>query len=212
MNFFPTFSKINAYCIVETEHMFDRYTEIGGKEMETNTYEDIEQALIGYKEATATWDKQEYLRQLLAYITPLIKKKIRHYFGYVDEDLLQLGYVRTIELIDNYEMERNILFMGYMKRMLGCYYYDEKRKQVKAGDLVEYDETFMELDYESGYFDIELEDLLKGLSYKERYVVERHIMEKSLLKNVAQELDLSYVYAKELKRNAIKKLRVLICL
>ena len=82
--------------------MFDRYTEIGGKEMETNTYEDIEQALIGYKQATATWDKQEYLRQLLAYITPLIKKKIRHYFGYVDEDLLQLGYVRTIELIDNY--------------------------------------------------------------------------------------------------------------
>lgn len=75
MNFFPTFSKINAYCIVETEHMFDRYTEIGGKEMETNTYEDIEQALIGYKQATATWDKQEYLRQLLAYITPLIRKK-----------------------------------------------------------------------------------------------------------------------------------------
>jgi hypothetical protein len=185
--------------------MFDSYTEIGGKEMETNTYEDIEQALIGYKEATATWDKQEYLRQLLAYITPLIKKKIRHYFGYVDEDLLQLGYVRTIELIDNYEMERNILFMGYMKRMLGCYYYDEKRKEAKAEDLVEYDETFMELDYESGYFDIELEDLLKGLSYKERYVVERHIMEKSLLKKCSSGTRSFLCLCKRIKKKCYKK-------
>ncbi len=178
--------------------------------MEKNTYEEVEQALTGYKEAVDENEKEEYLRRLIEYITPLIKKKIRHYFGYIDDDLLQTGYVRSIELIDNYDTNRNVLFMGYMKRMLGCYFFDEKRKQGKKAESVEYNEEYMEPETELGYFDIELKDLLKGLPKKERYIVQRHIIERGLLKSVAKELDISYVYAKELKRNAIKKLRLLL--
>ena len=72
--------------------------------MENNTYYEIEEALIGYKTAELAIYKQEFLKQLLAYITPLIKKKIKHYFGFIDEDMLQCGYVKSIELIDRYDM------------------------------------------------------------------------------------------------------------
>ena len=178
--------------------------------MEINTYYEIEEALIGYKTAERAIYKQEFLKQLLAYITPLIKKKIKHYFGFIDEDMLQCGYVKSIELIDRYDMYRGVLFMGYMKRMLSCYYFDEKRKQVKVGDIVEFDETYIEADQEMGYMMIELDDLLKCLSIKEKYLVENHIMNKQILKQTAIDLDISYVYAKELKRNALKKLRLLI--
>ena len=59
---------------------------------------------------------------------------------------------------------------------------------------------------------IELDDLLKCLSIKEKYLVENHIMNKQILKQTAIDLDISYVYAKELKRNALKKLRLLVSL
>ena len=93
---------------------------------------------------------------------------------------------------------------------LGCYYFDEKRKESKTDNFIEFDETYIEPEMELEYFKIELDDLLKDLSEKERYLVQNHIIEKSLLKQTAIDLDISYVYAKELKRNAIKKLKLLI--
>lgn len=180
--------------------------------MENNTYDEIEEALIGYKMAELAPYKEEFLRQLLGYITPLIKKKIKHYFGYIDDDMLQCGYVKAIELIDRYDMDRGVLFMGYMKRMLGCYFFDEKRKQLRLGDSVEFDETYIEWAQDIGYAMVEIEDLLKCLSYKEKYLVENHIMDRQILKQTAVDLDISYVYAKELKRNALKKLRLMVSL
>lgn len=63
--------------------------------MEHNTYDEINKALLGYKTSENPKLKQEFLKDLLTYITPLIKKKIKHYFGFVSEDMLQCGYVKA---------------------------------------------------------------------------------------------------------------------
>ena len=52
-----------------------------------------------------------------------------------------------------------------------------------------------------------LKDLIKNLKEKEKTIVIGNIIEKKKLKDIAMEMDISYPYAKELKRTVIKKLQ-----
>ena len=179
--------------------------------MEKYSYEQVEQALCGYKQAEEERVKEICLEALLTYLTPLLQKKIRHYFGSLEregrEDLLHDGYLRSIELIEAFDTERGIPFLGYMKRMLGCFYFDRRKAAAKTENRCSFDEQYMQPEEDLRLREIEIEDLLRVLNEKEERIVRENVLLGQKLIRVAEEIGISYLYAKEVKRNALKKLR-----
>lgn len=108
-------------------------------EAEKYTIEQVETALLGYKGASDEREKERHLDRLLLYLTPLLCKKIRYYFGVMHEE--------------------------------------ERR------------------------------DLLRVLSEKEERVIVENVIGGRKLITVSKEMGISYMYAKEVKRKALRKLR-----
>lgn len=175
--------------------------------MNTFDYKEVQSELLKYKNTLNDDDRKIYMEQLLLYITPLIKKKIRHYFGKVDEDLLQCGYAKAIELTDAFDLGRDIRYIGYMQRMMGCYFYDMRKKHSAYDAVTSFDESYISPENDNGYEEMECSDLLSCLNDSQRYIVIQNIMYQRKLKEIAAELDISYAYSKELKRSALKKLK-----
>lgn len=176
-----------------------------------NSYQEVEEALTGFEEAIMAEEKEHYLQQLVDYLTPLIKKKIRYYFGIVDQDrqreLLQEGYLRTIELILDFDRKRGVRFLGYMQRMLGCFFFDLRKAATKREVLCCFEEEYMEPEEDPEYGMVEVDDLLCKLSDKERRIIKEHVLGGRKLIRISEEMNISYTYAKELKRNALGKLK-----
>ena len=188
--------------------MFEKCSKQGWIMEKRYDYREVQIELEKYKLSDNEDMKKIHLENLLVFLRPLICKKIRHYFGFYNEDFLQDGYLKSIELIERFDMNRDIRFIGYMERMLGCYFFDMKKKQSSKPELILFDEAFGQQPlFEGGYFDVELKDLIKNLKEKEKIIVIRNIIEKKKLKDIALEIDVSYPYAKELKRKVIKKLQ-----
>ncbi len=175
--------------------------------MNTFDYNEVQSELLKYKNAITQHEKKIHMEQLLFYIGPLIKKKIRHYFGKIDEDLLQCGYAKAIELTDDFDLERDIRYLGYMQRMMGCYFYDVRKKHSVYEAITAFDEEYIAAEYDNGYEEMECSDLLSCLNDAQKYIVVQNIMYKRKLKEIADELEISYAYSKELKRKALKKLK-----
>lgn len=182
---------------------------------ERYTYEQIKKALEGYKSSAGDPIQRQYLSDLLIYLSPLIKKKARYYFGRVSEDcwedLIQDGYLRSIELIEAFDLQRGTRFLGYMQRMLGCFFFDKKKAAAKMKNQCSFQEEYMDVQEDQNFSVVELRDLFQMLSTKETHIVCAHILQGRKLIQVAKELHISYVYAKELKRNALHKLRKSFC-
>lgn len=176
-----------------------------------NSYEQVQEALEGWKRSVEVVKKEQYLGQLLDYLTPLIKKKIRYYFGYLGQDkqeeLMQEGYLRSIELIRDFDMNRGVLFLGYMKRMLGCFFFDKRKAVTKQKDTCQFEEEYMDPANDPEYSGVEVEDWLRLLNQKEGFIIRQHVLGGRKLIRLAEEMNISYVYAKEIKRNALRKLR-----
>lgn len=179
--------------------------------MQKYSYEQVEEALCGYRQAEEESVREGYLSDLLMYLTPLLYKKIRHYFPKAEreerEDLLHDGYLRSIELILAFDPARGIPFLGYMKRMLGCFYFDRLKAIMKRGERCSFDEEYMAPEQDPGLQTVEIVDLLRILNEKEERILRENILLGRKLKEVADRVGISYVYAKEVKRKALKKLR-----
>lgn len=152
--------------------------------------------------------------EIITRIEPMIMKRCKHYFGYVDEDLMQQGRMRCIILIQRYD--RNFVgvkFLGYLNRMLSCYFWDLKKLDLKKERFEQYygeneQKRLYEIKYdEAGYDEVELESLISCLNEKERYVVRANILIGKKLIDTAKELGISYEYSKDIKKSALKKLR-----
>ena len=175
--------------------------------MDIFDYNVVQSELLKYKNSIKRDEKKKYMEQLLIYLGPLIKKKIRHYFGKVDEDLLQCGYAKAIELTDAFDLDRDIRYIGYMQRMMGCYFYDIRKKQAVNEAITLFDESYISPEYDNGYEEIECRDLLECLNDSQKYLIIQNIMYQRKLKDIAEELEISYAYSKEVKREALKKLK-----
>ncbi len=67
---------------------------------------------------------------LIQMLEPLVKNRCRHYFGVCDEDMLQLGNIRLVELIRAFDHTRcDNRFVGYADRMISCYYWNLKNRK-----------------------------------------------------------------------------------
>ena len=69
-------------------------------------------------------------KELLTRIKPLVIATIRkYYFGQEElEDLIQEGYLRTLQELQRFQLERGIPFLGYIKLHLKYFFMDRGKK------------------------------------------------------------------------------------
>ncbi|KXZ40561.1 RNA polymerase sporulation-specific sigma factor [Alkalithermobacter thermoalcaliphilus JW-YL-7 = DSM 7308] len=149
------------------------------------------------------------LESLIDALSPLIKAKCKHYFGYVDEDLYSDGILRLIELINDFDFEKNTRFLGYIEYMISCFYWDKKRRQLKESSKEIIVDEYIEHIYEEDFSIIDIQDIFSILSDKEKYIIIENVLNKDTLVNISKDLNISYKYAKLLKSRAIRKLHTL---
>ncbi len=178
------------------------------KEKRQNSYRTIDDALTLAKKGS---DEAEGM--LIEMLEPLMVKKCRHYFGYVNEDLLQQGRIRTLELIRRFDpSKKEIRFLGYMERFLNCFFWDLKRTELKAKTR----SVFLSVDEESpesifydepGFESIEMRDLLESLDKTQRYIIMQNVMYGATLERIGMTLKLPRDRVKYLKKKALMTLR-----
>ncbi len=178
------------------------------KEKRQNSYRTIDDALTLAKKGS---DEAEGM--LIEMLEPLMVKKCRHYFGYVNEDLLQQGRIRTLELIRRFDpSKKEIRFLGYMERFLNCFFWDLKRTELKAKTrsvfLFADEERPESISYdEPGFESIEMRDLLESLDKTQRYIIMQNVMYGATLERIGTTLKLPRDRVKYLKKKALMTLR-----
>ncbi|AHM57315.1 hypothetical protein EAL2_c20340 [Peptoclostridium acidaminophilum DSM 3953] len=150
--------------------------------------------------------------ELVERFTPLLRGKCRQYFGVVDEDLLQDGIVKLLELIRDFEPQRGANFCGYAKYMISTFYWNLKRKRIleesrraEADVSDEHSERSGACDYEIA--GVETRMALETLPEAQRDVIELIYMQGLSTDETAKRLGISYSYASKLSRRALRQLR-----
>ena len=172
-----------------------------------NSYEEIDSLLTQAKAGD-----DDSMGTLILCLDPLIKKQVRHYFGKADEDYLQMGRLRALELIHKFNPEfTNVKFLGYMARMLGCYFWDLKKKELRNIDTpciaIDEEELGQKATYdEEGFLAVEMEDLLSRLPQTESYVLRHHVLLGKSLMAVSAEMGLSKDQVRYLKKKSKQRL------
>ncbi len=168
-----------------------------------NTYEKINTLVSSSQKGN-----KKSLEVLLEILHPLLCSKCKHYFGYVDDDLYQNGVMRTLELIYAFDFDKNTRFLGYMKFMLSCFYWELKKEELKGKEKERLtDAIHEEKEYVEDFEDLEMKEIFSVLNEKELKVIQKHILYGHTLIEVSKSMNISYNWAKQLKYNGLKKLK-----
>lgn len=157
-------------------------------------------------------EKKELLTKILSALKPMLLARCSYYFGYTTEDLIQMGYARMIELLDEYDPSRTeVPVLGYLNRMIACYYFSLNRKMRKDRErLLSFEQETLESVFvaeDAPKYEYDWKKILSVLNEKEYRIVTEHILKKKTLKTLSHRMHISYPYAKKLKSSALKKLR-----
>jgi RNA polymerase sporulation-specific sigma factor len=167
------------------------------------------------------------IERIFEMTTPLIKSSMKKYFlgNMPNEDLLQEGYLVIANCLEDYDREKKIPFLGYVKSKLKFYYMDLGRKSnkeecdslnreikgregsVELIELVEDRNSSTDgniLKYEELLF---LLKSLKLLTRRESQIIRLFYFQNKNMKEISEGLNLSYRTVVNIKTNAIKKLR-----
>lgn len=159
--------------------------------------------------------KEEILKRLL----PLVKYSIRRYYYIYNEfeDLLQVGYLKILDLIETYDVDSEVYFQTYVKLNLKYMYLDMNKKKVEDLILNSPNENGLEpVDLLVCDFDLEefvlknlgLEEIdLSLLSPRERQVIDLYYFKDKSMVEIKDKLGISYRTVVNLKVNGISKLR-----
>lgn len=163
--------------------------------------------------------------RLLERLRPIIISSIKRYYYKNKEDfsdLVQDGYLKIIECLEEYDSSKGIHFLGFVKSKLK-FLYLEKNRQYKDSvslnvnvfgdndntellELVEDVGINIEKDFEYK----ESVDLLKkafnSLSYRERQVVFMNYFKKMNMYSIADKLGIAYRTVVNIKVKALNKL------
>lgn len=155
---------------------------------------------------------KDSIYELVERFTPLLKGKCRQYFGVVDEDLLQDGVVRLLELIRDFEPQRGANFCGYAKYMISTFYWNLKRKRMLEESMRAEADVSDEHSERSGACDDEIAGVetrmaLETLPEAQRDVIELIYLQGMSTGETAKRMGISYSYASKLSRRALENLR-----
>lgn len=162
---------------------------------------------------TDDYDEDSALAEILNRLRPMLIRRCRHYFGYINEDLMQSGYLELIERMQTYDVQRTeVPVLGYLNRMISCHYFSLRRREGRDSDrlcMIEREvlENIHDPSVEQRDQQENLNDLLSVLSPRERQLVTEHILEKQSLKLVCKRMEISYSYAKKIKQASIWKMK-----
>lgn len=200
--------KLRRILLKEKKLKNDVSTARTTKFTNTNSYEMLDAVLLRAKSGDGYAEGE-----LIAMLEPLVSKYCRRYFGYTNEDLMQQGRIRTLELIRRFdEKKKEVKFLGYMSKFLSCFYWDLKKSDIREREEYGFsllgEEEAYEISYdEHGFLSVEVNDLLKPLNKEQRYILTRNVMYGATLGQVGEELRLSTEQVKYLKKKALGRLR-----
>lgn len=155
-------------------------------------------------------------------LTPLIIKSIRRYYNNLNEfeELLQEGRVQTLQCIEDYDMDRNTYFIGYVQAMLRFLYLNKhKAKKTTSLNLkVGEDEEGELIDLLADDVDIEeeiIQEEIKGDLYKaldkltlrQKEVIYYFYFREMPIKEIGELLGIKYRTVVNTKTQALRKLR-----
>ncbi|MCF6463958.1 hypothetical protein C3E89_11420 [Clostridium sp. Cult1] len=183
----------------------------GGK----NMYKEIEKLLLlskkGDKKAKET---------LLLKLNPLIISSIRRYYNKIDQydDLIQEGYEIILKAIENYNPNRGVKFLGYVKAMLRYGYLEKHREKqilslnepLEEGEFIdllegsEEDPVDAVIKKEEKYL---LLESLNCLTERQKQVVVDYYINRLSIDEIANKLGISYRTVVNTKTQGIKKLK-----
>lgn len=160
------------------------------------------------------------LSEILERVYPLIISSIRRNYNKEAEyeDLIQMGYLKTIECVNDYDKSYNTYFLGYLKMSLRFMYLDlHKRK--KMGSLNERTEDDLEfVDLIADDLNLSEEVILKLygeyitkqlniLSKRQKQVIMMYYYYEMNIDEISKKLNISYRTVVNTKVNALKKLK-----
>ncbi len=180
-----------------------------------NMYNEIERLLLlskrGNKEAKET---------LLLKLNPLIISSIRRYYNRIDQydDLIQEGYETILQAIENYDPNRGVKFLGYVKAMLRYGYLEKHREKqflslnepLDEGEFIDLLEGNEEEPTDIIIKREEIKILLKSLNClteRQRQVVVEYYINRLSIDEIADKLGISYRTVVNTKTQGLNKLR-----
>ncbi|WP_099190143.1 sigma-70 family RNA polymerase sigma factor [Tepidibacter mesophilus] len=167
-----------------------------------NAYEEINE-LVKMSQQGDT----DSLEKLLDILKPLLISKCKHYFGYISEDLYQNGVIKSIELINSFDFKKNTKFLGYMKFMISCFYWDQKKDELNSKEVsVDFNGNQIKEVYVEDFSSIETIEALSILNATEIKVIEKNLIQGHTLLEISKDMDISYSWVKRVKSQAVKKL------
>lgn len=162
-------------------------------------------------------------REIIERVQGLIFNSIQRYYNDRNEyeDLIQEGNLVVLEAIEDYDENRGVYFLGYLKTMLK-YTYLNKHKikhhlslNVAVGDdaetqwidMLESDDhsaldNLLELEEVS-----ELKDALEKLTDRQREVVIAYYLEKLSINDISKRLGITYRTVVNTKTRALERLK-----
>jgi RNA polymerase sporulation-specific sigma factor len=162
-----------------------------------------------------------YQEILLKRLNPLIFKNIYKYYSPsnpLTEDLLQEGYIIILQALKNYDMNKNVHFLQYVKISLYYFYKNYFKqginnrtlsleqlnkigKELKSDSMEQLSTIIIKEEKEALY------KCMDELSEKERIILNLFYCRKFSIKEISDKLNLKYRAVINIKSNAVKKLR-----
>ncbi|HHV38341.1 MAG TPA: sigma-70 family RNA polymerase sigma factor [Tepidimicrobium sp.] len=179
-------------------------------------YRDIERLLILAREG----DKNAKERLLLK-LKPLVLSSIRRYYNRKElyDDLIQEGYEVILKAMEDYDPDRGVYFLGYVKAMLKYRYIGKHRERQLYSLNLEVDDSGRELvdliqgkeDPTSDVLDKEVREklfcALGHLAPRQREVIIYFYIHDLSMREIAKRLGIAYRTVVNTKARAIEKLR-----
>ena len=165
--------------------------------------------------------------RLLERLRPIIISSIKKYYYKNREDfsdLVQDGYLKIIECLEEYESSKGVHFLGYVKSKLKFLYLEKNRlykdnislninvsKDNDSTELLELIEDVginIEKDFENKELVVLLNKAFNSLSYRERQVVFMNYVKRMNMYSIADKLGIAYRTVVNIKVKALNKLKV----
>ncbi|KPU26399.1 hypothetical protein TR13x_10295 [Caloranaerobacter sp. TR13] len=162
---------------------------------------------------------------LLFKLKPIVLSSIKRYFNKADlyDDLIQEGYEIILRALKDYDKDKGVHFLGYVKAMLKFHYLNNSRKNkeyISLNQMISSKDDSLELidliadenllQDEVIIKNEETLNLLKALdklTKRQKEVITMYYIQDVSLKEISKRLNISYRTAVNIKTSAIKKLR-----
>jgi RNA polymerase sigma factor (sigma-70 family) len=163
-----------------------------------------------------------YQEILLKRLNPLIFENIYKYYhpsNPITEDLQQEGYIIILRSLKDYDMDRNVHFLQYIKIKLYYFFKNSYKKSIKNNTLsfehlnkIGKELKSRSMEQPTAIIIKEEKDALfkciDELSDKEQAILNLFYFRQLSIQEISDELNLKYRTVINVKSNAVKKLRM----